>query len=59
MQNLKEPRITAQEFAERQFHRVVVERDRLRAWCYLWFVLSLTAWGALIAAAVKAGILPV
>ena len=48
-----------QDYTERQFHRVVRERETLRAWSWIWFVLALTGWIALIAVAFKAGIIGV
>ena len=45
-----------QDYTERQFHRVVRERDIYRALSRVWLALALTGWTALIAVAFKAGI---
>ena len=47
------------QYLESQFHRVVRERDRLYLWSWLWFLLAIAGWTALIALAFKAGIIGV
>jgi hypothetical protein len=47
------------DYVERQFHRVVRERDALCGWAWFWFLLALVGWSALIAVAFKAGIIGV
>ena len=49
--------MSRQIYLEREFHRVVLERDTLRTWSWIWSILALTGWGALIAVAFKTGIL--
>ena len=46
-----------QDYTERQFHRVVRERDTYRALSRVWLALALIGWTALIAVAFKAGII--
>jgi hypothetical protein len=46
------------DYLERQFHRVVVERDNYRGWSWFWFILALAGWSALITLALhESGIL--
>ena len=51
--------MSKQMYMEREFHRVVRDRETYRAWSWIWFALALTGWIALIALAVKAGIIGV
>ena len=46
-----------QDYTERQFHRVVRDREMYRFWSWFWFVGCVVGWTALVAVAFKAGII--
>lgn len=46
-----------QMYLEREFHRVVLERDNAHFCMRLWFVLAVIGWGALATVVFKADII--